>query len=59
MLFQLQKSGGNASLIALHVMYSPTGYAYSDNMLGIGLQQGWFYQKCYCLLGLKMFGVHF
>jgi nucleotide-binding universal stress UspA family protein len=24
----------SAPLIALHVVYSPTGYAYSDNMLG-------------------------
>jgi nucleotide-binding universal stress UspA family protein len=29
-----KKSCGNASLIALHVMYPPAGYAYSDNMLG-------------------------
>ena len=29
-----KKSCGNASLIALHVMYPPAGYAYSDNILG-------------------------
>jgi nucleotide-binding universal stress UspA family protein len=30
-----KKEGSSASLIALHVMYSPTGYAYSDSVIGM------------------------